>query len=838
MSANPENDVSTEKAADPAAGQTAPPPEPPAEVQASSSGERQSATGPLYDTKIRAEHIKTVNASQDHRRYYVGSAKDLEDLLHKQDLKLEDVATPIPANEEDHRFRFADADRQSWAEALERKHLLILSSFDQQVLFAASQDVFAGPPFASHKRYLTRLGATTCPVESLQPLVRHPPETPVFLVVEAYEQKSAAPFLDEVSGSPGAVAIARSQLGQDFLVVLTNDRVLGRSSPNDGRHDEGHVPYYPVPFLLPRLRRCFTDESQARELHDAVLRQQRAGLWGEGDERLCELLSTFLGRKTLQKEIARRDRPQTEAPTVRARLSPKTPLENAVLFLSAFFPRLPMRDFERLLLRLLGERQVETRAQPQFTSGVWNSYGDQTTDRRALREVWKETYPEVMAACQLTSEVPAGANGQPRVATVELSPSELREEVRDLFLGPHYPLYFDFFSRVRDLAFLFDESPRVVDHTVDLMTQMALSSPEEFAGPGLGGVVRLDAPDPAAPPEPLVRLYPLLRAFLQMPPLRDRTTMLFREMFDARRFDALMELAWRLRGVAQFKALPWLKRIFDEGPHEAKQRAYVFLFRAAHSGGIGEILQEVFEWLPLDQTSTASGEAATSLFLQLNVDLLLRPRRVRKGWPPSHPLLAVAAQESDLAFGRLAVQWLFHPALVPSRDDQELVLGWYLSWLVPSPLRLRVQNEDGDIEEHVPLAAATRWASLLEDPDVDDLTVLDAVLLPALILADWAVELLAEEPPAPQALALFEQLLATTVEQCTPARRQTLSLLWSVIEESLLDLLIYLEELDSLPPSLDPGKAADLRLELQARRRCVRRLRLDLQSRRRQASTD
>jgi hypothetical protein len=487
-----------------------------------------------------------------------------------------------------------------------------------------------------------------------------------------------------------------------------------------------------------------------------------------------------------------------------------------------------MRDFQRLLLELLGVRQQATKTQAFLLSSEGEGRVEEITEERSLRSIWEETFPDVLERCYLTIEIAETFVGQVRNAVVEFSPTELREEVRNSFFGSHYPLYLELFRQVKERQFLFDESPRVIDQTVELIVGMALSQPAELAGPGLGGLVQLDQ---------IPRAYPLLRAFLQNAPLRDRVAQLLQEMLLAKRFNSLIELAWKLRDIGGFKGFVWLKRVLDEGTPEARQRAYWYLLQMVRAGGTAEILQEIFRWLPNCHSSNLaySSMVAESFFIDLNAQLLFKAERWRKGWPPANPILAAAHRDPKNAIEQLAVRWLFHPSTAHVFKEElfEEMLGWGLStWFIPKPLL----QEDVKCSA-ILLQVGPRWFNLRDDPTFsgfdDDFGL---IFFPALVLADWAVELSGLASTATEARALYDRLLGALAEECSTSKRQVLSLLWSTIEESLLDILLFIEEIDPATPDFNQETISFLRQDLRLRRSCVRQLRLDLQSHRREAN--
>lgn len=738
-------------------------------------------------------------------------------------------------------------DLSRWVSKLRDSYFLILLSCDINSLYSAAWVI--GEKLSDYYRPVLlspdfQASAPT-PVSPLQMARKGDPAA---LVIA--DAKGCKDIVDAAVRNPGNVSLITQSLraSNRLLLLLANNEILGWSdNPAQHQTKNAHVPCARVPFIAPRLKNVFPDAW--KELEAEICRQRKAGRWLEPEEKLFNQITTYLGQNRLLEEIESRKQGQSAPTSLRAHslLSPRAPLDNAALFLATFFPGLAIRDFERLLLTLLGDRAQAIQTPTYVLSPEGEGRVKEVTESRLLRDIWSETYPEVLERCrlQILSVEKARADGNAVVAVIELAMPELREGLREAFIGPHAPLFFALFRLVRGARLLFDGDPEIGEATLRLLVETALAHPGELAGPCLGGwlplpagrssgVAAAGAADwPEAPSSDLAiaRLYPCLRAFLQRPRLRELAAQFFQELLAARRYGDLVELVWAVRNVADFDALFWFKRLVNEGDEDARRKAGAKLRRAVRSGSAGEILPRVFGWLPPPGAAVAGAPAAVSrsFFVDLNEELLFEARRSR-GNPPANPLLSAAAQEGGEDLAALSIAWLFHPAVAPVLAERAGAhLGkWVQLWLLPSQLRAAALGERhrdgflGDLER--------RWDEAMSDPAIDDPQVLDALIFPAFVLADWAAELLREDPPSPAAAALLERLLAGLARQCDASRRHHLRVLWAVVEDCLLDLLAFLAQLDPRPAELDRKSVEALRQELQARRRCVKQLRLGLHS--------
>jgi hypothetical protein len=742
-------------------------------------------------------------------------------------------------------------DLSCWASQLSKERLLLLISYDSSLLFSAAQGIAA--ELSGYHRYYqldSLLGYRSREAVTVNPSLPRLDKDPAAVIV-ADATKEMPSFLDPWLQSPAEVKQIQQKLAanEQLLLVYTNDRILGwRDDPEGMQAQRDYVPSVRVPFVTPRIRQqCERHQRDDwQKLSEEVSDQRQTGQWPKADEEFYNEFIGYLGRDQLLQAIEsrRHSRPQALAEKAAAQrlLSPATPLENAVLFVATFFPDLPMRDFERLLLLLLEDRCQSMKSAVFVVGPDGEGRGDEVIETRPMREIWNESYPEVLKRCQLQVQSrEAMADLGPSTFVVDFTTPELRQELRGAFFGPHSPIFLALVRLARAVPRLFEESQEMVGAAVRLMVDTALANPGEFAGPGLGGLLPLlqspassgGAPNSSPPAEAellLPRYYPCLRAFQQKPQLRGLVIQLLQELWTARRYGELVELAWRLRGVGEFNALPWFKRLFDEGDEPARIRARRKLRYGVRSGAAAEVIRSVFRWLP--ETGNAGGGSAAvakSFFLDTCEELLfarLRPRNKAL----ANPLLA-AAQVGGDALEQIAIAWLFHPATADLlRERAEEHFGkWVTSWLVPARLRQLVFGETP--AERALLTVVRRWVDVPDDPVIPPDAPVDLLRFPALVLADWAVELLGQDPPPTPSSALYERLLAALVEQCNRRQCLALGVLWIAVEESLLDVLVFLEELDPHSADLDRKTVGVLRQDLQRRRRCVKRLRLDLQTR-------
>src|SRR6185312_12359265 len=137
------------------------------------------------------------------------------------------------------------------------------------------------------------------------------------------------------------------------------------------------------------------------DLQRDLEKQFAKGLWGPDEEEFHQRFRTFLDCGELKSAVDLRNGYMSEADPASAFhtrqdagsadiLRDDMPLENAVAFVATFFRRLPADDFQRVLLKLLGERTVE--ALPA---------GTHDPRQRKLRELWSERRQAILKNCRL-----------------------------------------------------------------------------------------------------------------------------------------------------------------------------------------------------------------------------------------------------------------------------------------------------------------------------------------------------------------------------------------------------------------------------------------------------
>lgn len=854
------------------------------------------------------------------------------------------------------RFELDEVTVQGWTASLQETGLLFLSSLDCEVLDSAGQAI-AARMAQEHEYCLFALRSCTIAEEdcvvNVEPLLRKKEgDSPAIVVVEAFEDHSEL-FLKSMIQTPRTLSRVASILRaiDRRLLILTRDRLLMTESRARFESRNRYIPYRYLSFLRPRLKERFPQDYLS--LEDEILRQRGAGFWAVDEEPFYEQILDALD------ELRDRIKHNQEAGSSKAAAPParepepsaQEPLVTACLFVAAFFPRLPVQDFNRLVPSLLDPvPRKDTSSSYKLSHG--QGWMEEQPEPKSDRDLWRESYQEVLKKCQLAVQPvlgrPADGVCDTRLFIVDFQPPFAASKARETFLGLHYPLFLELVRRLREVkpSFLFDLVSDIAKNTASLILASAETNPGELqvgwllqlleeansarrqalpqsemsmdaespkqeveARQGPGAVEDKDAvkseasKEPSAgteaqeqedkekkgqedkgkeekekeekekeqaeqetkrqvsyehsfeersplpldlkareaakgPSPPNVRVQDLLHEMMRRATLRDTVIRLLHELFSRRQIGDLIELTWSLRDVERFDAFKWWERLLNEGSKPARNWVYSKILRMARNGEGTDVVPAIRAWLPEPKALplSLSSIAALYFYVDLNAAYLFDPRRRRQGWPPSHPVLSTLAGTSDGESEGL-IRWLFHPGLAPILEPraEDHFQEWILFWLVPEPLLpVFFDERHEDCRSALSLRWVEAWKTLLACECEES----DTFLFPALVLADWAVELLGEDAPASEARSLLDRLLASLVSVCDLERRRALEVLWTAVEESLLDLLVFLEQLDPRPADLDKATAAEVRRNLQNRRRCVKQLRCDLQARSRMAKVN
>ena len=480
-------------------------------------------------------------------------------------------------------------------------------------------------------------------------------------------------------------------------------------------------------------------------------------------------------------------------------------MHRTAAFVAAYLPELNQRDFDRFVQLLLADETVMEEA-PRDTlrrDGKLFTFREQKTTRWADR--WLRDGDRVFRDCHLRTVVSVDGSW-----VIDFSEPYLRDELRT-YLQSCHPWYLRRqCRRLQDSGVLFssDLSPTAVDGLVQLFVERAVVDPAGFSSIWLldlvlsaRAVLQGEPPPESASIEDVLtwlskkfaqekllaffheRLTILIREMLSHDVLRDVVdrsfTVLMRTKQHDELLDVILELARRLRFVAEFEPLPWMRQILDQGDDAIKKKTMTRLVDLARANGpkIYEFLSKIKRWLPeryqpADRYSTSSIVALEFPFLYCSAVA----DTVEPGvWPPQHPLFY---------------------ALVGNPDEARKKIGPLLDWILDA-----------------------RGAELEEADSSNALRGADAVRITyvADLIEHWAWVLEGDSETGPaEGRALFELICQEIESRISPRERAWLQRGWQRSQENQISAAANKKLGDRRVPMARKKKLEQLRVRFAA----------------------
>jgi hypothetical protein len=650
-------------------------------------------------TEVTAEEVKVLLNSPTIGTQYIylessGAAKDkpLEDLP--------DDLPSLPANL--HPFR--DPRHGRLRSDLEERRILLLTSHQESAAYAAAYSLVTDDHFRRQSKralFPTRRDKERSDLDLIA-LTEEEflGQTPQIILIEI---DSRCTLLDSVlTLNWGNVGRVRDRLeDHSSYLILAVDEDLLRDEAATARARKS-LPYYAVSHLRYLLDRDLADRAEdlerrllasiergmeLRELHQRVADRLAAGV-AAFEEFLVDLEQ--VGILPL---IARNERLQPIQPQDVFR--EESEVHRAASFVATYLPDLGQRDFDRLVLLLLGDETSTV----ERTRQVVGSDGGLTTLCEQIEELWSDRWlrdaDRIFRDCHLRTVISGDGSW-----VVDFSEPYLRRELRG-HLERQFPWYIRRQCQaLQDSGVLFalDFSQTCVEGLVQLFVDRAVVDPVSFGSVWLLDLVRslqiqLPGEPPSSSPEETLawlfekiaieahlrahfhgRLALLIREMLDREPLRPMVREFFEFLIAAKQHDALLnvvlDLARRLRFAPHFDPLIWMRRLLDQGSEVVRERTAKRLVTLARESGprIYEFLAVIQSWLPEVGRTPERFSVSNRLALEfpfaycLAVARLLPPERFGV-WPSRHPLFYALPSDPVEAREEVAkiVGWLLDP---------------------------------------------------------------------------------------------------------------------------------------------------------------------------------
>jgi hypothetical protein len=594
-------------------------------------------------------------------------------------------------------------------EVLTEKRVIVLTSFEHQLAFAAAhflahQDVF--------KEYSRRLLVVARRDERADVTIDlfgreeyHEKQKQLILV----ELNHDGIFLDSLrTRSCGEPAVLRDLLRRKdiALICAVSFEILGVTPQ---RPNSDSLPFYQheISYLAYRLAQCFP-ESEALELKDRLIRLRQKGLWITAAEEdfLRQVSGCLKSPGNLKAEIERREKLATDAapslPEASKPLSLDTligdgdELRLAVLYTATYFPGLTPNDFEKMVCLILGKSTKEVEKESQIITEKGKVLTRKEPVTRPLVEIWRESPDRILRDCHLET-----VSRSDSVQVVGFSSSNPPQDPRS-YLELRQPMFVArTFRRLQETGLLFDQeiSEAVVDNLVRLSVNRTIADPSYYDKGWLIGIIFMlkvhlasseNLEDPSQDFFLLIarlrenellrrhfygRLCQLIREMLRHESLRG-TVEGFLDFLVASRehdtaLDIVLELSRRLRFAQDFETFSWMRRLLEQDDEHIRERTYACLYELMKESGIRlyDVLEAIRGWLPArpleEKHYTPSHRHALAYLPAYCLKSAFDFQATRYGeWPTRYSLFAALPEEA-LARPKLALlaEWLSHPGL-------------------------------------------------------------------------------------------------------------------------------------------------------------------------------
>jgi hypothetical protein len=496
---------SDEPIKEPAQGPEAPPPSPP-EVDSGSASPPESPE-PSHAASLEPAHAAEPKNVLDEAKKDLEKAREVFEEEEKE-IESEEETDAAEVSQTLRRqtvpgVAFQEECVKEWCGQLQKDRLLILESWDPEVLYAAAQSIaFHSSWPAMDCRYVEVTDSSgALKLKSIAERGASPQKRERLIVVfEVMPQGTS--ILHSNRYSQPSLATFRELLGKRHirLLIMVFSGLLQKLQPDYKANILFAECTREIDFLLPRLKALFGPK--AGEYRKKILEEQRPEeLWSGDDQKFQKELAEAIERKTLQAEIESSDerreqlkrqeriRQQEQINPVSS-LPGMTPVERASIWLATFMPRLPVRDFEHAMQVLLEGPKPES---PEHQA-IWND--------------WKRDANQILEKCQMAiQEMPRQS------PCIGFQRSALAAAYQRAFVEKLRFHHENFFERIERAHCLVSNRDSIRRTAAGLLVQRCLQEADDFTTSLLGRTIRLlaEPADIASTPDDLMERLPVDR---------------------------------------------------------------------------------------------------------------------------------------------------------------------------------------------------------------------------------------------------------------------------------------------------------------------------------------
>lgn len=398
-----------------------------------------------------------------------------------------------------------------------------------------------------------------------------------------------------------------------------------------------------------------TTENSSDESRDFEYNQENSG-------QVEELSSpTSMVIQELQKENRRGQKVSPDTPRCIQATSLITDdeIKNTVLYVTTFFPKLSIGDFDQVVTFLLEDKTKEF----INTSKIVDEHGEikivEEKESKKLQELWRSsntpTYKdEILSQCHVEIQKPP--NSLQQFIDFSISHSYLRDELFQFFEKSGFYSR-NKFQKVQSL--ILSSSEKIVANAIKIAVDMSLSDPNLYGEKFLLGIINELGEDEEhklfntalsglvseqsfeqtkcnveaqyQESEKLKcficeRLAALIYEMEKNADLKGISNNFLKQVMapPLSRYDIVLEICKYLKNSVEFDEIYWIKQILSRGDTENRDKAYDFLLTLLkQSKNLYEQLKSIEEWLPISSKNPEDYSPLHKYALQLFVEYSL-----------------------------------------------------------------------------------------------------------------------------------------------------------------------------------------------------------------------
>lgn len=465
-------------------------------------------------------------------------------------------------------------------------------------------------------------------------------------------------------------------------------------------------------YLLPILTKLFS-LTEAKELHKNILHQRKYGIYGDAvefnqsiskllDQRDIDIRRSVYGNIEKVNSLKEKGEKQIKRYTAEDLLS-ESPISKELLYVASFFPELHLREFRRIVLFLLEEKECIVEEEEAVITKKGKKKIIKKERKVNSREYFLENPDETFQKVHLEEIL-----NEETKTVIDFNEPYLRKEVR-LYFQSKFPNYCteQFYDIVKfDLLFDVEASDKLVKNIIKLVVEMSLTDPQYYGTKLLLeiGVGKIKIDETESYEENALRvsserdndkesIIKALTILLQHRHNLDRLALLISELLEYeslkrtvdeffgsliqiwKKPEVLLSILKRLKYNNNIDQLFWLKRIFNEvaeNKDEVKNEANgIFIGMGKKTNvEIFDFLDKVKEWWPKNTTDNEVKDHnlyGLAFLYNYSISTVYTLPDINYGKFPSNYFLfsSIIDVENEEVENKIdyLIEWLFHPSL-------------------------------------------------------------------------------------------------------------------------------------------------------------------------------